>query len=156
MPDFIGERFYSSTARLVAIFCALIVSFTYVAGQMRGVGVVFSRYLEVDINTGVFIGMAIVLFYAVLGGMKGITYTQVAQFCVLIFAFTVPAIFISLQMTGNPVPQIGFGSKGNDGVFLLEKLNQLSVDLGFDAYTSVNKDNLVNMFFITGRSLLQS
>ena len=150
VPDFIGDRYYSNIARSVAVFCALIVSFTYIAGQMRGVGVVFSRYLEVDINTGVFIGMLIVLFYAVLGGMKGITYTQVAQFCVLIFAFTVPAIFISLQMTGNPVPQIGFGSKGNDGVYLLEKLNQLSLDLGFDAYTSVNKDNLVNMFFITG------
>ena len=150
VPDFIGERYYSKNARLVALICALFVSFTYVVGQMKGVGVAFARFLNVPFDTGVLIGIGIVFFYAVLGGMKGITYTQVAQFCVLIFAFTVPAIFISLQMTGNPVPQIGFGSKGNDGVFLLEKLNQLSVDLGFDAYTSVNKDNLVNMFFITG------
>ena len=150
VPDFIGERYYSKNARLVALICALFVSFTYVVGQMKGVGVAFARFLNVPFDTGVLIGIGIVFFYAVLGGMKGITYTQVAQFCVLIFAFTVPAIFISLQMTGNPVPQIGFGSKGNDGVYLLEKLNQLSVDLGFDAYTNVNKDNLVNMFFITG------
>ena len=150
VPDFIGERYYSKNARLVALICALFVSFTYVVGQMKGVGVAFARFLNVPFDTGVLIGIGIVFFYAVLGGMKGITYTQVAQFCVLIFAFTVPAIFISLQMTGNPVPQIGFGSKGNDGVYLLEKLNQLSVDLGFDAYTSVNRDNLVNMFFITG------
>ena len=150
VPDFIGERYYSNVARVVAVICLIFISFTYIAGQMRGVGIVFSRFLEVEIEMGVIIGMGIVFIYAVLGGMKGITYTQVAQFCVLIFAFTVPAIFISLQMTGNPVPQIGFGSKGNDGVYLLEKLNQLSVDLGFDAYTNVNKDNLVNMFFITG------
>ena len=123
VPDFIGDRYYSNVARTVAVFCALIVSFTYIAGQMRGVGIVFSRYLEVDINSGVFIGMGIVLFYAILGGMKGITYTQVAQYCVLIFAFMVPAIFISIQMTGNPIPQLGFGSQSDDGVYLLDKLN---------------------------------
>ena len=150
VPDFIGERYYSKNARLVALICALFVSFTYVVGQMKGVGVAFARFLNVPFDTGVLIGIGIVFFYAVLGGMKGITYTQVAQFCVLIFAFTVPAIFISLQMTGNPIPQFGFGSKGADGIYLLEKLNQLSVDLGFDAYTEVNKDNLINMFFITG------
>jgi cation/acetate symporter len=150
VPDFIGERYYSKNARLVALICALFVSFTYVVGQMKGVGVAFARFLNVPFDTGVLIGIGIVFFYSVLGGMKGITYTQVAQFCVLIFAFTVPAIFISLQMTGNPIPQVGFGSKGTDGVYLLEKLNQLSVDLGFDAYTKVNKGNLINMFFITG------
>ena len=141
VPDFIGDRYYSQSARLVAVVCALIVSFTYVAGQMRGVGIVFSRFLEVDINTGVYIGMAIVLFYAVLGGMKGITYTQVAQYCVLIFAFMVPAFFISFQMTGNPIPQFGMGSTVNDGSgqYLLEKLNNLSTDLGFSAYTSGEK-----------------
>ena len=141
VPDFIGDRYYSQSARLVAVVCALIVSFTYVAGQMRGVGIVFSRFLEVDINTGVYIGMAIVLFYAVLGGMKGITYTQVAQYCVLIFAFMVPAFFISFQMTGNPIPQFGMGSTINDGSgqYLLEKLNKLSTDLGFSSYTSGEK-----------------
>lgn len=149
VPDFIGERYYSKNARLVALICALFISFTYVVGQMKGVGVAFARFLNVPFDTGVLIGIGIVFFYAVLGGMKGITYTQVAQFCVLIFAFTVPAIFISLQMTGNPIPQMGFGSKGTDGVYLLEKLNQLSVDLGFDAYTHIDQSNLVNMFFIT-------
>ena len=148
VPDFIGERYYSQTARLVAVFCALLVSFTYVAGQMRGVGVVFSRFLEVDITTGVIIGMIIVLFYAVLGGMKGITYTQVAQYCVLIFAFMVPAIFISFQMTGNPIPQLGFGSKGTDGLYLLEKLNGLSTELGFSEYTDRSKSTL-DVFAIT-------
>jgi len=142
VPDFIGERYYSKTARLVAVFCALLVSFTYVAGQMRGVGVVFSRFLEVDITTGVIIGMIIVLFYAVLGGMKGITYTQVAQYCVLIFAFMVPAIFISFQMTGNPIPQIGMGGKGADGLYLLEKLNGLSTELGFAEYTNGSKSKM--------------
>jgi cation/acetate symporter len=142
VPDFIGERYYSKTARLVAVFCALLVSFTYVAGQMRGVGVVFSRFLEVDITTGVIIGMIIVLFYAVLGGMKGITYTQVVQYCVLIFAFMVPAIFISFQMTGNPIPQIGMGGKGADGMYLLEKLNGLSTELGFAEYTSGSKSKM--------------
>ena len=150
VPDFIGERYYSKNARLVALICALFVSFTYVVGQMKGVGVAFARFLNVPFDTGVLIGIGIVFFYAVLGGMKGITYTQVAQFCVLIFAFTVPAIFISIQMTGNPIPQVGFGSKGTDGIYLLEKLNILSKDLGFDKYTSINKENLVNMFFITG------
>jgi cation/acetate symporter len=153
VPDFIGDRYYSDTARLVAVFCALIISFTYVAGQMRGVGLVFSRYLEVDINTGVVIGMAIVLFYAVLGGMKGITYTQVAQYCVLIFAFMVPAIFISIQMTGNPIPQIGFGSQGADGVYLLEKLDGLSRELGFHEYTSGSKSKL-DVFFITAALMI--
>ena len=153
VPDFIGDRYYSNTARLVAVFCALIVSFTYVAGQMRGVGLVFSRYLEVDINSGVFIGMAIVLFYAVLGGMKGITYTQVAQYCVLIFAFMVPAIFISIQMTGNPIPQIGFGSQGSDGVFLLDKLDGLSKELGFSEYTPGSK-SMLDVFFITASLMI--
>ena len=148
VPDFIGERYYSKTARIVAVLCALLVSFTYVAGQMRGVGVVFSRFLEVDINTGVIIGMIIVLFYAVLGGMKGITYTQVAQYCVLIFAFMVPAIFISIQMTGSPVPQLGMGARGADGVYLLEKLNGLSTELGFAQYTKGTKSTL-DVFAIT-------
>ncbi|NHN25785.1 cation acetate symporter [Flavobacterium jejuense] len=150
VPDFIGERYYSNTARTVAVICALIVSFTYVAGQMRGVGVVFSRFLEVEIETGVIIGMVIVLFYAVLGGMKGITYTQVAQYCVLIFAFMVPAIFISIQMTGNPIPQLGMGgtvtSEGN--IYLLDKLNGLSTELGFAEYTNGSK-SLVDVFAIT-------
>ena len=153
VPDFIGDRYYSDTARLVAVFCALIISFTYVAGQMRGVGLVFSRYLEVDINTGVVIGMAIVLFYAVLGGMKGITYTQVAQYCVLIFAFMVPAIFISMQMTGNPIPQLGFGSQGTDGIYLLDKLDGLSRDLGFHEYTIGSKSKL-DVFFITAALMI--
>ena len=150
VPDFIGDRYYSKTARLVAVFCALLVSFTYVAGQMRGVGLVFSRFLEVEINTGVIIGMIIVLFYAVLGGMKGITYTQVAQYCVLIFAFTVPAIFISIQMTGNPIPQLGMGSTLADGsgTYLLDKLDGLSTDLGFAAYTDGSK-SLTDIFAIT-------
>jgi len=150
VPDFIGDRYYSNTARLVGVICALLVSFTYVAGQMRGVGLVFSRFLEVDINTGVVIGMLIVLFYAVLGGMKGITYTQVAQYCVLIFAFMVPAIFISIQMTGNPIPQLGFGSELVDGsgTFLLDKLDGLSTDLGFAEYTQGSK-SLVDVFAIT-------
>ena len=148
VPDFVGDRYYSKTARIVAVICALIVSFTYVAGQMRGVGIVFSRYLEVDINTGVYIGMAIVFFYAVLGGMKGITYTQVAQYCVLIFAFMVPAIFISFQMTGNPIPQLGFGSAGEDGIYLLDKLDGLSTELGFHEYTSGSK-SMIDVFAIT-------
>ncbi|MCP4882712.1 MAG: cation acetate symporter [Flavobacteriales bacterium] len=148
VPDFIGDRYYSNVARSVAVFCALIVSFTYVAGQMRGVGLVFSRFLEVDITTGVIIGMIIVLFYAVLGGMKGITYTQVAQYCVLIFAFMVPAIFISIQMTGIPIPQLGFGSAGEDCIYLLDKLDGLHRDLGFHEYTSGSKSKL-DVFFIT-------
>ena len=149
VPDFIGERYYSQTARTVALFCAIFVSFTYVVGQMKGVGVAFSRFLEIPYDLGVIIGIGIVFFYAVLGGMKGITYTQVAQYCVLIFAFTVPAIFISLQATGNPIPQIGFGSKTLDGVYLLDNLNQLSVDLGFEKYTDINQTTLINVFFIT-------
>ncbi len=150
VPDFIGDRYYSKTARFVAVLCALLVSFTYVAGQMRGVGIVFSRFLEVDINTGVIIGMLIVLFYAVLGGMKGITYTQVAQYCVLIFAFMVPAIFISIQMTGNPIPQLGFGDTLSDGsgTYLLDKLDGLSTELGFDKYTEGSKST-IDIFAIT-------
>ena len=153
VPDFIGDRYYSNVARTVAVFCALIVCFTYIAGQMRGVGIVFSRYLEVDINSGVFIGMGIVLFYAILGGMKGITYTQVAQYCVLIFAFMVPAIFISIQMTGNPIPQLGFGSESVDGVYLLDKLNGLHEELGFSEYTSGSKSTL-DVFLITAALMI--
>jgi len=149
VPDFIGTRYYSKTARLVAIVCLIFISFTYVAGQMRGVGIVFSRFLEVDINTGVIIGMLIVFFYAVLGGMKGITYTQVAQYCVLIFAYLVPAIFISLLITNNPIPQLGFGDKiSGSSVYLLDKLDQLSIELGFNAYTENTKSN-IDIFFIT-------
>ena len=149
VPDFIGERYYSKTARLVAVVCLIFVSFTYVAGQMRGVGIVFSRFLEVDINIGVIIGMVIVFFYAVLGGMKGITYTQVAQYCVLIFAYLVPAIFISILITGNPVPQLGFGDTlvGTD-MYLLDKLDQVTQDLGFNAYTENIKSN-IDIFCIT-------
>ncbi len=148
VPDFIGERYYSKTARMVAVFCAIFVSFTYVAGQMRGVGVVFARFLEVDINMGIIIGMGIVFFYAVLGGMKGITYTQVAQFCVLIFAFLVPAIFTSIMMTGNPLPQIGMGSTltGSE-TYVLDKLDGLTTELGFTAYTDGSK-SMVDVFFI--------
>lgn len=150
VPDFVGDRYYSSVARVVAVVCAMFVSFTYVAGQMRGVGIVFSRFLNIDINHGVFIGMGIVFFYAVLGGMKGITYTQVAQYCVLIFAYLVPAIFISLLMTGMVLPQLGFGSTLADGsgVFLLDKLDGLSRELGFDAYTSGQRSTL-DVFAIT-------
>ncbi len=155
VPDFIGERYYSQTARIVAVICALFVSFTYVAGQMRGVGIVFSRFLEVPINLGVVIGMAIVFIYAVLGGMKGITYTQVAQYCVLIFAFMVPAIFISIQMTGNPVPQFGFGAALNDGsgTFLLDKLDGLNRELGFAQYTTGTKP-LIDIFCITAALMI--
>ena len=149
VPDFIGTRYYSKAARLVAIICLIFISFTYVAGQMRGVGIVFSRFLEVDINTGVIIGMCIVFFYAVLGGMKGITYTQVAQYCVLIFAYLVPAIFISLMITNNPIPQLGFGDKAiGSSTYLLDKLDQVSLDLGFNAYTEYSKSN-IDIFFIT-------
>jgi cation/acetate symporter len=150
VPDFIGDRYYSNTARTVAVICALIVSFTYVAGQMRGVGVVFSRFLEVDINVGVYIGMAIVFFYAVMGGMKGITYTQVAQYCVLIFAYMVPAIFISLAMTGNAIPQLGLIGDVTDGsgMALLAKLDQLHTELGFAEYTSGTK-SMTDVFAIT-------
>ncbi|MXR69140.1 cation acetate symporter [Shewanella sp. JBTF-M18] len=155
VPDFIGDRYYSQAARTVAVVCAIFICFTYIAGQMRGVGVVFSRFLEVDVDTGVYIGMAVVFFYAVLGGMKGITYTQVAQYCVLIFAFMVPAIFISVMMTGHILPQIGFGAElvdaaGNGtGTYLLEKLDGLSAQLGFSQYTEGSK-GMIDVFFITG------
>ncbi len=148
VPDFVGDRYYSKTARLVAVVCAIFVSFTYVAGQMRGVGIVFSRFLEVQIETGVIIGMVIVLFYAVLGGMKGITYTQVAQYCVLIFAYMVPAIFISVMLTGNPIPQLGLGGTLEDGTPLLQKLDGMLAELGFAPYTSGTKST-IDIFFIT-------
>lgn len=148
VPDFIGDRYYSNTARTVAIICALIVSFTYVAGQMRGVGIVFSQFLQVDINIGVIIGMSVVLIFAFLGGMKGITYTQVAQYCVLIFAFMVPAFFISMQMTGNIIPQIGMGGEVEGGTFLLDKLDALHTELGFNEYTSGTKSTW-DVFAIT-------
>lgn len=149
VPDFIGDRYDSSTARVVAVICAIFVSFTYVAGQMRGVGVVFSRFLEVPVETGVIVGMVIVLFYAVLGGMKGITYTQVAQYCVLIFAYLVPAIFISFMLTGNPIPQLGLASDGvGSNVGLVEKLDGLSTELGFAEYTSGTR-GMSDVFAIT-------
>ena len=149
VPDFIGTRYYSNTARLVAVICLIFVSFTYIAGQMRGVGIVFSRFLEVDIDLGVIIGMIIVFFYAVMGGMKGITYTQVAQYCVMIFAYLVPAIFISILITGNPVPQLGFGDTlVGSSTFLLDKLDQVTSDLGFGAYTENTKTN-IDIFCIT-------
>ena len=148
VPDFIGERYYSKTARVVAVICLIVISFTYVAGQMRGVGVVFSRFLELPIEWGVVIGMGIVFFYAVLGGMKGITYTQVAQYCVLIFAYLVPAVFISIMMTGNPVPQLGLGSDVAGGVPLLERLDMVLVDLGFSAFTEATKSK-IDIFAIT-------
>ncbi|SVB37657.1 uncharacterized protein METZ01_LOCUS190511, partial [marine metagenome] len=157
VPDFVGERYYSKTARVVALVCAIFVSFTYVAGQMRGVGVVFSRFLEVQVELGVVIGMVIVFFYAVLGGQKGITYTQVAQYCVLIFAYMVPAFFISFQMTGNPIPQLGFGAElkpeylGDSlpGTHLLDKLDGLSTELGFTAYTGRGSKSVIDVFCIT-------
>jgi cation/acetate symporter len=151
VPDFIGDRYYSRSARLVAVVCAITVSFVYVCGQMQGAGIVFSRFLEVDITTGVIIGMGIVFFYAVLGGMKGITYTQVAQYCVLIFAYLVPAIFISMMMTGNPIPQLGFGSELNPeygGGYLLDRLDNLSTELGLAAYTEGQRSTQ-DVFFIT-------
>ncbi|WP_088744028.1 sodium:solute symporter family protein [Cobetia sp. QF-1] len=154
VPDFVGDRYYSSVARTVAVVCVIFISFTYVAGQMRGTGIVFARFLEVDVNVGVMIGMAIVFFYAVLGGMKGVTYTQVAQYCVLIFAFLVPAVFLSIMMTGHVLPQTGFGgtlvdAQGNDtGVYLLHKLDQVVTDLGFREYTEGSKST-IDVFFIT-------
>lgn len=155
VPDFIGERYYSKAARVIAVVCLIVVSFTYVAGQMRGVGIVFSRFLEVDINTGVFIGMGIVFFYAVMGGMKGITYTQVAQYCVLIFAYLVPAIFISLLITGNPIPQLGFGGTLADGsgTYLLERLDGTLTELGFAAFTDGTKSK-VDVFAITAALMI--
>ena len=158
VPEFVGERYYSQTARVVAVVCAIFVSFTYVAGQMRGVGVVFSRFLEVPINTGVMIGMAIVFIYATMGGMKGITYTQVAQYCVLIVAYMIPAIFISIMLTGNPIPQFGYGSSlsengmkilNMDGGYLLDKLDMLSKDLGFAQYTAGGAKSTIDVFMIT-------
>ena len=151
VPDFIGDRYYSTTARLIAVFCAITISFVYVCGQMQGAGIVFSRFLEVDVTTGVIIGMAIVFFYAVMGGMKGITYTQVAQYCVLIFAFMVPAIFISILMTGVPIPQIGFGSELTQdfgGGYLLDRLDGMSQELGFATYTEGQRSTQ-DVFFIT-------
>jgi len=150
VPDFIGARYYSNTARVVAVICLIVVSFTYIAGQMRGVGIVFSHFLDVDITIGVFIGMAVVFMYAVLGGMKGITYTQVAQYCVLIFAYLVPAIFISILVTDNPIPQFGLGSTVNDGsgLSVLDKLDRTLVDLGFGPYTQGSKST-IDVFAIT-------
>jgi cation/acetate symporter len=156
VPDFIGDRYDSNIPRIVAVFCAIFVSFTYVAGQMRGVGIVFSRFLEVDVNVGVVIGMVIVFIYATLGGMKGITWTQVAQYWVLITAFLIPAIAISIMLTSNPIPQLGLGSTidpsiaGEKGVYLLDKLNQIQVDLGFSRYTDtfVGKWDKVNVFCV--------
>ncbi|MCB2183161.1 MAG: cation acetate symporter [Desulfobulbaceae bacterium] len=156
VPDFVGDRYYSNTARFIALVCAIFVSFTYVAGQMRGVGIVFSRFLEVDVNTGVLIGMALVFLYAALGGMKGITYTQVAQYTVLIIAYLVPAVAISLKITGTPVPQLGFGgaiAEGADsGKYLLDILNQLNIDLGFAEYTKAYPEggkSMLDVFCIT-------
>jgi cation/acetate symporter len=150
VPEFIGDRYYSHSARLVAVLCLITCSITYVIGQMKGIGVAFSRFLEVDFSTGLFCGMGIVFVYAVLGGMKGITYTQIAQYCVLIFAYTVPAIFIGMQMTGNPIPQLALGSHLTDGssMYLLEKLNTICVDLGFAAYTA-QKWSTWNVFLLT-------
>ena len=158
VPDFVGDRYYSATARIVAVICAIFVSFTYVAGQMRGVGVVFARFLEVDIVMGIVIGMGLVFLYATLGGMKGITYTQVAQYCVLIFAFMVPAIFISMLLTGNPIPQLGFGGTlggsvgtqlaNGETITLLQKLNSLHAELGFKPYTDGSKP-MIDVLFIT-------
>ena len=156
VPDFIGDRYYSQTARMVAVFCAIVISFVYACGQMQGAGIVFSRFLEVDLTYGVMIGMAIVFFYAVLGGMKGITYTQVAQYCVLIFAFMVPAIFISILMTGNAIPQLGFGSQLTEafgGGYLLDRLDGLSEQLGFPAYTEGQR-SMQDMFFITAALMI--
>ena len=151
VPEFIGDRFYSKTARIVAVLCLIIASITYVIGQMKGIGVAFSRFLELSFDTGLYVGMAIVFFYAVLGGMKGITYTQIAQYCVLIFAYTVPAVFISLNLTGTPFPQIGLGSQMADGsgMYLLDKLDLIVQDLGFDKYTTAGMDNKLNMFVYT-------
>mgnify|MGYP002000569002 FL=1 len=154
VPEFIGDRYYSDTARVVAVICLIICSVTYVIGQMKGIGVAFSRFLETDYETGLFSGMVIVFFYAVLGGMKGITYTQIAQFCVLIFAYTMPAIFISLQLTGQPVPQIGLGSTLADGAYLLEKLDRTLLDLGFQEYTTSVRGSTLNMAAFTASLMI--
>ena len=154
VPEFIGDRYYSNTARIVAVICLIICSVTYVIGQMKGIGVAFSRFLETDYETGLFSGMVIVFFYAVLGGMKGITYTQIAQFCVLIFAYTVPAIFISLQLTGQPVPQIGLGSTLADGTYLLESLDRTLLDLGFQEYTTSVRGSTLNLAAFTASLMI--
>ena len=149
VPEFISDRYYSKTARVVAVFCLIIASVTYVIGQMKGIGVAFSRFLEVEYEIGLAIGMVIVFFYAVMGGMKGITYTQIAQYIIMIFAYTIPAIFISFMLTGNPIPQIGLGATLADGTYLLDKLDKIIVDLGFAEYTTNAKLSLHNMFFYT-------
>ncbi|RTZ59328.1 MAG: cation acetate symporter [Gammaproteobacteria bacterium] len=149
VPEFIGDRFYSKTARIVAVICLIFASVTYVIGQMKGIGVAFSRFLEMDYDHGLYVGMTIVFFYAVLGGMKGITYTQIAQYCVLIFAYTVPAVFISLNLTGHPFPQLGLGAKMADGTYLLDKLDLVVTDLGFKEYTTAVLGNKLNMFAYT-------
>lgn len=154
VPEFIGDRYYSDTARVVAVICLITCSVTYVIGQMKGIGVAFSRFLETDYETGLFSGMVIVFFYAVLGGMKGITYTQIAQFCVLIFAYTVPAIFISLQLTGQPIPQLGLGSTLADGTYLLQKLDQTLLDLGFQEYTTSVRGSTLNMAAFTASLMI--
>ncbi|MEM1411788.1 MAG: VC_2705 family sodium/solute symporter, partial [Pseudomonadota bacterium] len=155
VPEFIGDRYYSKAARLVAVICLIVASITYVIGQMKGVGVAFGRFLEVDYDIGVFVGMTIVFIYAVLGGMKGITYTQIAQYCVLIFAYTVPAIFISLNLTGNPLPQLGLGGMMADGsgVSMLDKLDQVVTDLGFAAFTE-QKGSSLNIFLLTASLMI--
>ena len=149
VPEFISDRYYSKTARVVAVICLIIASVTYVIGQMKGIGVAFSRFLEVDYDQGLMVGMVIVFIYAVMGGMKGITYTQIAQYVIMIFAYTIPAIFISFMLTGNPIPQIGLGSKLSDGTFLLDKLDKILIDLGFNEYTTSPRLSLLNMFFYT-------
>ncbi len=149
VPEFIGDRYYSKGARIVAVICLIVASVTYVIGQMKGIGVAFSRFLELDYNSGLLIGMGIVFVYAVLGGMKGITYTQIAQYCVLIIAYTIPAIFISISLTGNPVPQLGLGSDMADGVYLLDKLDQVLRDLGFTDYTTAKRLSSLNMLAYT-------
>ena len=154
VPEFIGDRYYSDAARVVAVICLIICSVTYVIGQMKGIGVAFSRFLETDYETGLFSGMLIVFFYAVLGGMKGITYTQIAQFCVLIFAYSVPAIFISLQLTGQPIPQLGLGSTLADGTYLLEKLDRTLLDLGFQEYTTSVRGSTLNMAAFTASLMI--
>lgn len=150
VPEFIGDRYYSNVARIVAVICLIIASITYVIGQMKGIGVAFSRFLETSYDTGLGIGMVIVFFYSVLGGMKGITYTQIAQYVVLIFAYTIPAVYISLSLTGNPIPQLGLGSTLiSDGTYVLDKLNQVVMELGFSEYTTSTRGSTLNMFFYT-------
>jgi cation/acetate symporter len=149
VPEFISDRYYSKTARVVAVLCLIIASVTYVIGQMKGIGVAFSRFLEVDYDQGLMVGMVIVFIYAVMGGMKGITYTQIAQYVIMIIAYTIPAIFISFMLTGNPIPQIGLGSQLSDGTYLLDKLDKIVSDLGFNEYTTSPRLSLLNMFFYT-------